>query len=70
MKTLRKSLMAMASALTLSLLAMGCDKTVSKTETEKVRSDGSVETKEKSVTVSPDGTTNRTEIEKKTEPPR
>jgi len=62
--------MAMASALTLSLLAMGCDKTVSKTETEKVRSDGSVETKEKSVTVSPDGTTNRTEIEKKTEPPR
>ena len=70
MKKHKIALLAATSALALSFLTMGCDRTVSRTESEKVKSDGSVETKEKSVTVSPDGTTNKTEIEKKTSPPR
>ena len=70
MKTNKIVLLAVTSVFALSLLVTGCDRTVSKTETEKIKSDGSVETKEKSVTVSPDGTTNKTEIEKKTAPPQ
>jgi ABC-type phosphate/phosphonate transport system substrate-binding protein len=69
MKTYKNALLAATSALALSFLTTGCDRTVSKTESEKVKSDGTVEKKEKSVTVSPDGTTNKTEIEKKTTPP-
>ena len=48
-------------ALALSVLTMGCDRTLSKTESEKVRSDGTVEKKEKSVTESPDGTIKKEE---------
>ena len=69
MKTCKIALLAATSALALSFLTTGCDRTISKTESEKVKSDGTVETKEKSVTVSPDGTTNKTEIKKKTTPP-
>ena len=56
------------SALGLSFLTTGCDRTISRTEETKVKRDGTVESKEKSVTVSPDGTTNKTEI-KRTEKP-
>ena len=70
MKKSKITLLAAATVCAWVCLVSGCDRTVSKTESEKVKSDGSVETKEKSVTVSPDGTTNKTEIEKKTTPPR
>ena len=69
MKSSKITLLAAATVCALACLISGCDRTVSKTESEKVKSDGSVETKEKSVTVSPDGTTNKVEIEKKTTPP-
>ena len=65
-----RKLLALAamSALGLSFLTTGCDRTISRTEETKVKSDGTVESKEKTVTVSPDGTTNKTEI-KRTEKP-
>ena len=68
MKTRKIALMATISALALSLLTMGCDRTISKTESEKVKSDGTVEKKEKSVTESPDGTIKKEE-KKSTERP-
>jgi hypothetical protein len=68
MKTSKSTLLATATAFGLACLTSGCDRTVSQSESEKVKSDGTVETKEKAVTVSPDGTTNKTE-EKKTTPP-
>jgi len=40
---------------------MGCDRTISETESQKVKSDGTVETKEKRVTESPDGTIKKEE---------
>ena len=61
-------IMAMTSALALSGLIMGCDRTISKTESETVKSDGTVEKKEKSVTQSPDGTIKKEE-KKSTERP-
>ena len=61
MKIGRTALMAMISALALSVLTMGCDRTISKTESEKVKSDGTVEKKEKTVTESPDGTIKKEE---------
>jgi hypothetical protein len=68
MKTCKMALLAATSALAL-FLTTGCDRTVSSTETEKVKHDGSVETKEKKVTESPDGTIKKEE-EKKTTPPQ
>jgi hypothetical protein len=68
MKTGKITLMAMISAVALSMLTMGCDRTISKTESEKVKSDGTVEKKEKSVTQSPDGTIKKEE-KKSTERP-
>lgn len=46
----------------------GCDRTVSKTESTTVKSDGSVKSKETTVTPKPDGTTVKTEETKKTTP--
>ena len=60
--------MALMSALGLSFLTVGCERTVSKTEETKVKSDGTVESKEKKVTENPDGTVTKTES-KKTEKP-
>jgi hypothetical protein len=68
MKTSKFVLWTATSALALSVLTTGCDRTLSRTESEKVKSDGTVEKKEKSVTESPDGTVTKTE-EKKTERP-
>jgi hypothetical protein len=56
------------SALGLSFLTVGCERTVSQTEETKVKSDGTVESKEKKVTENPDGTVTKTET-KKTEKP-
>jgi hypothetical protein len=57
------------SALALSLLLVGCDRQVSKETNSSVSSDGTVKTKEKTVTQSPDGTVTKTEETKKTSPP-
>lgn len=68
MKTRKIALMATISALTLSVLTMGCDRTISKTESEKVKRDGTVEKNEKKVSESPDGTIKKEE-KKSTERP-
>jgi len=57
------------SALALSLLLVGCDRQVSSDTKSSVSSDGTVKTKEKTVTQSPDGTVTKTEEDKKTTPP-
>jgi len=57
------------SALTLSLLLVGCDREVSNTKSSSVSSDGTVKSTEKTVTQSKDGTVTKTEESKKTTPP-
>ena len=69
MKTRNNALLAVMSALALAFVSAGCERTVSKTESEKVKSDGTVESKEKTVTQSPDGTVTKTEEQKKSTPP-
>jgi hypothetical protein len=62
MKQTRKlAVLAVISALGLSFLTVGCERTVSKTEETKVKNDGTVESKEKTVTENPDGTVTKTE---------
>jgi len=61
MKTYKNALLAVTSAFALSFLTTGCDRTVSHSESEKVKSDGTVEKKEKTVTESPDGTVTKEE---------
>ena len=68
MKTHKIALLAATSALALSFLTTGCDRTISKTESEKVKSDGTVEKKEKTVTQESDGTIKKEE-KKSTERP-
>jgi len=51
----------MISAFALSVLTVGCERTISQTESTKVKSDGTVESKEKKVTENPDGTITKTE---------
>jgi len=60
--------MGSMSVLALSFLTVGCERTVSQTEETKVKSDGTVESKEKKVTENPDGTVTKTE-KKTTEKP-
>ena len=57
------------SVLALSLLLVGCDRQVSSETKSSVSSDGTVKTKEKTVTQSPDGTVTKTEETKKATPP-
>ena len=57
------------SALALSLLVVGCDRQISSETKSSVSSDGTVKTKGKTVTQSPDGTTTKSEETKKTSPP-
>ena len=57
------------AALTLPLLLVGCDREVSHTESSSVNSDGTVKSKEKTVTQSKDGTVTKTEESKKVTPP-
>jgi len=54
------------SALALSFLLVGCDREVSNTKSSSVSSDGTVKSKEKTVTQSPDGTVTKTEESKTT----
>jgi hypothetical protein len=56
------------SALSLSLLLVGCDRKVSSEKSSEVSSDGTVKTQEKTVTKSSDGTVTKTEESKKTTP--
>ena len=57
------------SVLALSFLLVGCDREVSKTESSRTSSDGTVRSKEKTVTQSSDGTVTKTEETKQTSPP-
>ncbi len=57
------------STLAVSLLLVGCDRQVSSETKSSVSSDGTVKTKDKTVTQSPDGTVTKTEETKKTSPP-
>ena len=60
--------MSATSALALSFLIVGCDRTISKTESTSVSSDGTVKSKEKTVTQAPDGTVTKKEETTKTSP--
>ena len=62
--------LAAMSALGLSFLTVGCGHTLSRTEETKVSSDGSVKTREKTVTENPDGTITKTETKKTSSPDR
>jgi len=57
---------AAVSALALSSLLVGCDREVSHTESSSVSSDGTVKSKEKTVTQASDGTVTKTEESKTT----
>jgi len=57
------------STLAVSLLLVGCDRQVSSETKSSVSSDGTVKTKDKTVSQSPDGTVTKTEEDKKTTPP-
>ena len=61
-------MLAAMSVLALSFLMVGCDRTISKTESSSTSSDGTVKTKEKTVTQSPDGTVTKKEETTKTTP--
>jgi hypothetical protein len=54
------------SALALSFLVVGCDREVSSTKSSSESSDGTVKSKEKTVTQSKDGTVTKTEESKTT----
>ena len=69
MKNCKVIILAATSALALSFLMVGCDRTVSKTESSSTSNDGTVKSKEKTVTQSSDGTVTKTEETKKTSPP-
>jgi len=66
MKNCKVMFLAATSALALSFLVVGCDRTISKTESTSTSSDGTVKSKEKTVTQSPDGTVTKTEESKTT----
>jgi hypothetical protein len=57
-----------ASMLAFSTLLVGCDRTISRKESTSVSSDGTVKSKEKTVTEKSDGTVEKKEETKKTTP--
>jgi len=59
---------ATMAALGLSLLTIGCGRTISRTEQTRVRSDGTYESKESKVIENPDGTVTRTETRRTDRP--
>lgn len=63
-----RNIVSAGSALALSGLLFGCAREISHTETNKVRNDGTVDTKEKTVTQNPDGTVTKKEESKTTRP--
>ena len=62
------AVLAATSVLAISSLLVGCDRTISKTESSSVSSDGTVKSKEKTVTEKSDGTVVKQEESKKTSP--
>ena len=68
-KNIMVGICAATSALALSFLTVGCDRQVSHTESSSVSSDGTVKSKEQTVTKAPDGTVTKTEETKKTTAP-
>jgi len=63
-----RSIISAVSALALSGVLFGCAREISHTETNKVHNDGTVDTKEKTVTQNPDGTVTKKEESKTTRP--
>ncbi len=57
-----------ATSLSATLATIGCDRTVSKSESTSTSRDGTVKSKETTVTQKADGTTVKTEETKKTTP--
>jgi hypothetical protein len=55
-----------ASAAILSVVTPGCDREISHTEKSSVSSDGTVKSKETTVTEHPDGSVTKSESQKKT----
>jgi len=68
-KNIMVGICAATSALALSFLVVGCDRQVSHSESSSVTSDGTVKSKEQTVTKAPDGTVTKTEETKKTTAP-
>jgi len=68
MKNCMTVICAATSALALSFLLVGCSREVSHTESSSVSSDGTVKSKEKTVTQASDGTVTKTEESKTTTP--
>ena len=65
----RMAVMCVAmSALALSFLLVGCDREVSNSKSSSVSSDGTVKSKENTVTQASDGTVTKTEESKSTSP--
>jgi hypothetical protein len=62
-----KNLMV-AAALTACLAAIGCDRTISKSQTSTTTSNGAVKSKETTVVQKPDGSIEKTETTQKTSP--
>ena len=60
---------AAAFALALTSMLVGCDRKVSQSKSSSVRRDGTVTSKEKTVTKAQDGTVTKTEESKTTTPP-
>jgi hypothetical protein len=58
----------MTSVLAFSPLFVGCDRTISRTQSTTVSSDGTVKSKEKTVKEKSDGTIEKKEETKKTSP--
>jgi hypothetical protein len=61
-------LWATMAIVALSSLLIGCDRTVSRTEETRVRSDGSTKSKETTVKENSDGTVTKKEETKRTSP--
>ena len=68
MKKCSIAVWAAMSALALSFLVVGCDRTVSKEESTTIKSDGTVKSKETTVKENSDGTVTKEEETKKTAP--
>ena len=67
MKT-KIQMVALMSAVVMSLAVAGCDRTISHEESSKMGRDGTVTTKEKTESVNQDGTVTKKEETKKTTP--
>jgi hypothetical protein len=68
MKTRNLTLLAAPLAFALSLLTTGCQNTLYRSETQKVKSSGAVETRERTITENPDGSITRTDEKRTTNP--